>query len=520
MPVVFSSNFEYLKGKEAWRSNLHLTAMAADRIRSSYGPNGAYKMVTYNRGPEKICKVTKDAVAVLEELAVQYPTLVVLSEAAKLQRQEHADGVKGFILLTAALLRKADELISRGVHPNVILAGYEKAAIKALQTIDRTSQEMSLAEVENVLDAVDCGRGCLTPGIRAMILEAAKNANRDGKLDKDRIRVVRKPGGAQLETTLVRGLVVKKAKAHPNMPDQIEKPRIAVTSERIGANRLEVKMPSQGPFHMKFAVTKPEDLTGCREAENKRKAENLRKLSELDVNVLFCQQPIDCYSRAKLQANGVLAFESVDRSDLMLIAKATGAKVVGPLADLESSDIGAAEKLDLDKIGLEKTATLTGCDYATFLVGGSNLQALEELELLIQNSLTTLQAFKSSGKVLVGGGATDMLVARELEAFALQFAGKEQLAVDAFAEALLELPLCAAANCGLNPGNAVAELKQLHSDGFSDFGLCIDGSVGKACVEVSGAKRAAVWRAFEVASLMLRVDEQIKAKKIPKFHKQ
>ena len=90
---MFSPGQKHLKGMDAWRTNLRLTALAADQIRSSLGPNGAYKMVTYNRGPEKIVKVTKDAVAILQELAIQYPTLVVLSEAAKIQRQVEAGSI-------------------------------------------------------------------------------------------------------------------------------------------------------------------------------------------------------------------------------------------------------------------------------------------------------------------------------------------------------------------------------------------------------------------------------------------
>ncbi len=516
---VLSPNYEYLKGKDAWRNNIRLTALAADRIRSSFGPNGAYKLVIHARGPEKAIKVTRDAVAVLEELALEYPTLVVFLEAAKIQRQEFGDGVKTFVLTCAALLKKADELMSKGVHPATVLKGYESAAKKVLELIEDNSEPLETNDFEKVLEAIDCGRGCIDSELRASIVEASKLAKQDGTLDRDRIRTVRKHGGEKSETALVRGVVVKKRKLHPSMPDAVHKPIIAITSERIGTNRMELKMPHNGPFHMKFAVEKPSDLEGYKGEENHRKAEALGRLSDLGVNVLFSQQPIDSFSKGTLAKAGILAFESVDRADLVLISKATGAKLVGPLSELHEKDVGSAERLETDKIGLEETATLTGCNhFATFLLRGSNPQIIDELELLIGNSLNLLQAAPS--KTVAGAGAIEIEAAHHLKTYALRFSGKEQLAVEGFAEALLEVPRCLAANCGLFSDEVVGQLTKLHIDGSTDFGLASDGSCREIFIEAAEAKVAAVRKAFEVARLMLRIDEQVTAKERAKFHKQ
>jgi archaeal chaperonin len=517
---VLSSRYDYVKGRDAWRSNLRLTAMAAEQIQSSLGPNGAYKLVVHKRGPEKAVKITRDATAVLEELALDYPTLVVVSEAAKIQRQEFGDGVKTFVIMCSALLKKADELIAKGVHPNVILKGYEEATKKTLEIINANSKPLESRDFSSVLEAVDCGRGCLTPDLSVNILEVAELAKKDGKLDRDRIRVVRKQGGDKSETAFIRGIVIKKRRLHPNMPTAVPNPKIALTSERVGTNRLEIKMPHHGPFHMKFDVEKPSDLEGYRGAENQRKADALGKLMDLGVTVLFSQQPIDAFSKSKLLGMGVLAFESVEPADLALISKATGAKLVGSLSELEASDVGGADRLETDKIGLEEIATLSGCDFATFVVRGSNPQVLDELELLIGNSLNLLRSAAASAKMVAGAGAIEVEAARQLKDYALHFSGKEQLAVAGFAEALLEVPRCLAGNCGLFSDEAIAQLTKLHSEGSTDFGLAADGSCGGVCVEVSEAKTAAVRRAFEVARLMLRIDEQVTAKDTPKFRKQ
>jgi archaeal chaperonin len=517
---VLSSRYDCVKGKDSWRSNLRLTALAAEEIRSSLGPNGAYKLVIHHRGPEKAIKVTRDATAVLEELALQYPTLVVVSEAAKIQKQEFGDGVKAFIIFCSALLQKADQLIAKGVHPNVILKGYEEAAKKTLEVIQAHSKPLANHDFGMTLEAVDCGRGCLTPDLRANIIAAAELANKDGKMDRDRIRVVRKQGGEKSETTFIKGIVIKKGKLHPNMPNTVLKPKIALASERIGTNRMEIKMPHNGPFQMKFAVEKPSDLDGYRNAENQRKADVLGRLGDFGVNVLFSQQPIDEFSKSKLACMGVLAFESVDRADLALISKATGAKLEGPLSELAGADVGTAERLEMDKIGLEETATLFGCDFVTFLLRGSNPQVLDELEQLIGNSLSLLRAATASAKTVAGAGAIEIEAARQLKDYAMRFSGKEQLALTGFAEALLEVPRSLAGNCGLFSDQATAQLAKFHSEGSTDFGLSADGSCGNVCVEVAEAKAAAMYRAFEVTRLMLRIDEQITAKEVPKFHKQ
>ena len=107
---IISKNIDRKTGKEAWSKNLQVAIFAADKIRSSLGPKGAYKMVAYNRGPEQVVKVTKDAIAVLDELAIQHPPAVIIAESAKMQRAEAGDGVATFVILLSALLKNADEL--------------------------------------------------------------------------------------------------------------------------------------------------------------------------------------------------------------------------------------------------------------------------------------------------------------------------------------------------------------------------------------------------------------------------
>jgi chaperonin GroEL (HSP60 family) len=278
-------------------------------------------------------------------------------------------------------------------------------------------------------------------------------------------------------------------------------------------------MEGEGPTKIKLEITDPEKLVQYQESEKELKNRALEKARSLKVNVLFCQQPIDNFVKSKLSDMGILAFESTDREDLKAISKATSANLLGNLLEISEHDVGKAEKLETEKISLEKIVTLTGCEGATFLLRGSSPQALDELEALIQNSLTLLHTAKSEGKTVAGGGAIEMHLAKELKVFAKQFPGKEQLAIDAFAQALMEIPKCLASNNGLEVNDTIPELIKLHAEGLNEVGVGQYRCHENVCCDLSEVKSSIIRRAYEVATLMLRIDEQISYKEVAKFHK-
>ena len=231
METVISPRIKRTTGKDVWRENLRSAIFAADKIRSTLGPLGAYKIVCYNRGPEQVVKVTKDAIAVLDELAIQYPPATIVAEAAKMQREEAVDGVATFVVFLSALLKQADELLSMKIHANTIIHGYHLATNEALEIMDKQAVPLNSVS-SDVLDTLDCKRKLLTPQMRLMITEAYTLGLSDGKFDKENVRFLKKPGGSIQESNLIKGVVIKKEKGHPNMADRIENLRIAITNER------------------------------------------------------------------------------------------------------------------------------------------------------------------------------------------------------------------------------------------------------------------------------------------------
>ena len=515
MENIFSQKIKRSTGKDVWRENLRLAVFAADKVRSTLGPKGACKLVVYNKGPEQVIKVTKDAIVILEELAIQYPPSVIVSESAKLQREEAGDGVTGFVILLSELLKKADELSAMGIHANTIIKGYHLATEKSLEILEK----QVVSQNSDVLEIVDCNRNLLTPKIRFMIKQAYPLTFSECRYDKENIRFLKKNGGNLQDSTLINGVVIKKEKAHPNMPSQLKNLRIAISSGKLGTNRLEVKMAGQGPAHIHLNIKTPQQIQEYREIESRLKTEPIEKLIQQNVNVLLCEQPLDDLQKEKLFINGIFALESVDKKDSLAISKATGAKIVGNLSELTEEDIGYSNALSTGKIELEKTVTFEGCKGATFLLRGNTPQTIDELETAIKNSLTVLKLMGDDGRVLPGAGAMETQIAQELKDYSLEFAGREQIIIQAFGNALMEVPRCLAENYGLNPIDTLLELKKRHADGFCNYGINNIGCNENVCQEPLKVKRSMIRRAYETSMLMLRIDELLISKEIPKFHK-
>jgi archaeal chaperonin len=518
MEHIISQHINRTKGKDVWRENLRIAVLAADKVRSTLGLKGAYKMVAYNRGPEQVVKVTKDAIAVLEELAIQYPPSVIVSESAKLQREEAGDGVTGFVILLSALLKKADELSTIGIHANTIIHGYHLATEKSLEILEHQAAIASSPN-SDVLDTVDCGRNLLTPHMLSMIRQAYPLAFSDGRFERENIRFLKKNGGNLQDSSLIKGVVIKKEKAHPNMPDYIRNLRIAVTSEKLGIKRLELTMKGEGPAHIQLNIKTPSQIRAFKETEERIKAQPIEKLIQLKVNVLLCEQPLDDLQKEKLFTAGIFALDTVDKKDTQAVSKATGAKSVPNLNELSDEDIGVAEELVVGKIELEKTVTFDGCKGATLLLRGTTPQTIDELETAIKNSFVVLKLMSDDARVVSGGGAVEAQIAQELNRYALEFAGREQIIIQAYANALMDVPRCLAENYGLNATDTLLELKKLHAEGHLNSGIADGSCADWVCIEPLKVKRSIIRRAYEVSTLMLRIDELLISKEIPKFHK-
>src|SRR5438445_504594 len=425
-PQILQKNRGRISGKEVWRQNLNFASLAAFKIGSTLGPKGAYKLVTYHRGPEMVLKV------------------------------------------------------------------------------------------------IDCGRDLLGPKLRRHLSEAISRVVEDGLIDVNRVQIVKKPGGQTDDSDLVRGVIIKKGKAHPSMPDWVDQPKIAFLT-KLEFKRLELKSVDEGPFSTKLNITSQEQIQIFKSEEARLRLHLVDIVKMSGANVLICRSKMADRISDQLSRQRIFAMHFVATDEFETAAKATGATIVGNADRLRKEDVGTARRLEIDKIKPEEISILQ-CDRGAALVlRGGSPELVEELEKTVKRALLILKHSRSNPKVVPGGGAILAELALQLRKYALTFEGREQFAISSFADALEKIPECLSRNSGLDPIDMMIQLSNHHASGQQAMGVGEQGCVDMYdanIIELGSVNRANIHRAYELVSLLLRIDDCFYVKDIPKFHKQ
>jgi len=204
------------------------------------------------------------------------------------------------------------------------------------------------------------------------------------------------------------------------------------------------------------------------------------------------------------------------------LARATGARIVTNIDDLTEADLGYAELVEERKISEEKMIFVEGCKNpksVSILIRGGLERFVDEAERSLKDALHVVADVIKEPKVLAGGGAPEIEVAKELRKYAASVGGREQLAIEAFADALEVIPRTLAENAGLDPIEIITELRALHSDpnniwyGVDVYEGKPNDMLKKRVIEPLIVKINAIKTACEEASFMLRIDDIIAASK-------
>ncbi|HZY46445.1 MAG TPA: TCP-1/cpn60 chaperonin family protein [Candidatus Bathyarchaeia archaeon] len=520
-PQILLKHKGRLSGKDLWRQNLSLASLAAYKIGSSLGPKGAYKLVTYHRGPELVMKVTKDPIDIVDELGIEYPAKLTLAEAAKIQRQHTGDGISSLLVLVSSLLTQADKLMGMGFHQNTILDGFLKATEKSAEIINEVGRIYSENLDEHLLEVVDCGRELLSKRLRNELSEAVTRATENGSVDITRIRIVKKPGGQVDDTKLVRGVIIKQGKAHFNMPDLLNEPKVAFLN-KLEIKRRELISKDEGPFVAKLNITDQGQIQSFKLEENRLRNLMVETIKASGANILFCRTKIDDRTVDLLGRQGIFTAHFVGADDFEAAARATRATIAATPDQLGKEDLGIARKLEVDKIKPDQIIVLHCDEGATVLLRSSSPELLEELEKTVKKALLILKHSRSNSKVVPGGGAILAELAKELRKYALTFEGRGQFVISSYADALEKITECLSINYGLDPIDTMIQLRNAHAKGERGTGIGAQGCedmYDANIIELSSVNKANVNRAFELVSLLLRIDDCFYVKDIPKFHK-
>jgi len=510
-------------GKEAQRNNITAAKVVAETVKSTLGPRGMDKMLVSTIGDVTI---TNDGATIMKELDVQHPAAKMLVEVSKTQDNEVGDGTTTAVLLSGELLDKAEKLLDKDVHPTVIVDGYNKAAEKAIEILDKIS--MPITDKDDATLKAVAMTSMYSKGIviakehfADIAVRAVKQVSEkvDGKIkaDIDLIKIVKKHGRGLEETELVKGIVVDKEISHAQMPKKIESAKIALLNAKLEIEKTE--------FDAKININNPDQMHLFIEEEEKMLKDMVSQIQKTGANVLFSEKGIDDVALHYLAKSGIAAVKNVSSGDLEKLSKATGGKIVASIKDLTKDSLGEAKLVEEAKIGEDKLIYVRDAKNpkaVTIVVRGGTEHVVDEADRSLHDALSVVRNAIEDGKIVAGGGAPEAELAKRLRDYAVKVGGREQLAIEAFAEAMEAVPTTLAENAGLDPIDILVELRSKHEKGVNPwFGVDVFSGEIKDMkklnvLEPLRVKQQVVKSASEAASMILRIDDVIASKSVEK----
>jgi len=520
MPVlILKEGASETKGKEAQRNNINAAKTVAEIVRTSLGPRGMDKMLVDSLGDVTI---TNDGATILKEIDVQHPAAKMMVEISKATDNEVGDGTTSVVVLAGSLIEKAEELITKNVHPTVIVDGYRKSAVKSIELLNNIAIKVTNNEKEQLIKIaktsmqtklVSKESNDLANIVVTASQQVADIANGSTRVDLDDIKVEKKSGGSIKDTRLIKGIVLDKEVVHGGMPKRVEKAKIALINSALEIEKTE--------FDAKLNITSPEQMKRFLDEENTMLKSMVEKITGAGANVIICQKGLDDIAQHYLAKANVLTVRRVKESDMTKLSRATGARIINNLDDLTSKDLGSADLVEERKVETDKWVFVEGCKNpksVTILIRGGSQRVVDEAERSVHDALMVTKDVLEKPFIVAGGGSPEAYVSGKLREWINTLTGREQLAAEKFADALEIIPLTLAENAGMNQIDTLAELRSKQNKGSKWAGIDARNSriadMSKLEIfEPLSVKEQIVKSATEVASMLLRIDDVIASSK-------
>ncbi|MDH5441091.1 MAG: thermosome subunit beta [Candidatus Bathyarchaeia archaeon] len=508
------------RGKEAQRNNIMAARVIGEAVRSTLGPRGMDKMLVDSLGD---ITITNDGAAILEEMDVEHPAAKMMVEVAKTQDDMVGDGTTTAVVLSGELLKKAEELLDQNIHPTVIVSGYRKAAQKAMEVLDKIGMDVDMDDRKTLKKVAITSMGSKAVGsarehFADIAIDAVKQiAEKRGErwtADIDNIQIIKKEGKSLLDTELVRGIILDKEVVHAAMPKRVEKANIALVNAPLEVEKTE--------FSAEIRIQDPTQMKAFLDQETNMLRDMVGKIKKAGANVVLCQKGIDDMAQHFLAKEGILAVRRAKESDMDKLSRATGGAIVTNLDDLKPEDLGYAELAEERKIGDDEMVFIEGCKdprSVSVLIRAGLERMVDEAERAMHDALSVVADVVEKNKVVAGGGAAEAEAAKELREYAAKIGGREQLAVEAFAESLEIVPKTLSENAGLEPIDVMVELRSAHEKpkghlmGVDVFTGKVVNMDRKGVIEPLSVKEQVIKSASEAASMILRIDDVIASSK-------
>jgi len=503
-------------GSDAQHNNIMAAKAVAEAVRTTLGPKGMDKMLVDSLGDVVI---TNDGATILKEMDIEHPGAKMIVEVAKTQDAEVGDGTTTAAVLAGEFLKKAEDLLESGVHPTVIASGYRLAAdqaTKILETITISASPEDIETLEKLASTAITGKGAEAnkEHLSRLAVKAVKSVvevSEDGKItvDIEDIKIEKRPGGSIGDSEIIEGVIVDKERVHTGMPEIVKDAKVLLLSVPIELKKTETKA--------EIKITTPDQMQLFLDQEEFMLKEIVEKVIRTGANVVFCQKGIDDLAQYYMTKAGIFAMRRVKKSDMDKLSRATGAKVITSMDEIEESDLGYASQVEEKDVTGSRMTFVTGCKDSkttSILLRGGTEHVVEGIEKALEDALRVVGVALEDQKIVVGGGAPEIELALRLKEYAATLKGREQLAVMKFAESLEIIPQTLAENAGLDPIDMLVEMRSQHEKGNKRAGLNVytgkvEDMFENNVVEPLRIKTQAINAATEAAIMILRIDDVI-----------
>ncbi len=509
---ILPEDYQRTLGKDAQRNNILAAKQVAEAVRTTLGPKGMDKMLVDSLGD---ITITNDGVTILEEMGIEHPAAKMIVEVAKTQEDQVGDGTTTAVVLAGELLKNAESLLDKDVHPTVIAKGYRMAAEQSQKILENISENIS-EDNEDILKKIAItamtGKGASAKEKLAdMSVKAVKQImeKEDNKtlINLENIKLEKKTGDGVSDTELIDGLIIDKERLHTGMPRSIKNAKIALIN-----SALEIKSTETDA---KISINSPDQMEAFLKKEESMLKNMSDKIIKSGANVVICQKGIDDLIQHFLAKSEIYTIRRVKKSDMEKLARATNAKIINNLEELSKSDLGKAGLVEGRRVNDEEMTYVTDCinpKAVTILLRGGTEHVVDEVERAMKDALGDISATLKTGKAVGGAGSVEIELSLKLREYANKLSGREQLAVLAFAESLEIIPRTLAENAGIDPIDTITELKSQHESKKKWYGLDVfSGKVvdswKNGVIEPLKIKTQAIKSASEVAELILRIDD-------------
>ena len=516
--IILKEGTQREKGKGAQMNNIMAARAISDAVKSTLGPKGMDKMLVDSMGD---ATVTNDGATILKEIDVEHPAAKMIVEVAKAQDEECGDGTTSAVILTGELLKYAGDLLEQNIHPTVITHGFKLASEKSIEVLDKLAIPIKPSDKKTLRNiamtsmsskGASASKEILADVVVDAVTSVVEKTDGETYIDMDNIQIQKKHGGVIEDTNIIKGIILDKERVHDGMPKNVKNAKIALVNAAIEVKKTEVDARIQ--------IQDPTQLQAFLDEEEGMLRKMVDSIKKSGANVLICQKGIDDLAQHFLAKAGIFSVRRAKKSDMEKLSKSTGATVVANLDDITSKDLGAAGNVEEKKIGDDKMTFITGCKNpkaVSILIRGSTEHVVDELERGLHDALFVVKVALEDGKMTAGGGAAATSVSMVLRDYAPSVGGREQMAIEAFANAMEVVPKTLAENAGLDPIDMMIEMRRTHKKGNKYAGIDVNnGKVSDMLknnvIEPLRVSVQEVQASTEAATLILRIDDVIASK--------